>query len=130
MRGEDAWLTWLTVFMAGSPPHARGRHQAGCARRREVRITPACAGKTFPAAPVEPTTPDHPRMRGEDDSPALTGRRTIGSPPHARGRLAGIQLNMADSGITPACAGKTSMDIALIPDFRDHPRMRGEDTVV
>ena len=31
-----------------------------------IRITPACAGKTFLSAVLGTCLPDHPRMRGED----------------------------------------------------------------
>ena len=47
MRGEDLKGSINNVDIEGSPPHARGRLQPACNRRRRLRITPACAGKTI-----------------------------------------------------------------------------------
>ena len=66
-------------------------------------------------------------MRGEDATEPSTFLPDEGSPPHARGRLAGVQFNMADPGITPACAGKTLHSWEARRSFENHPRMRGED---
>ena len=71
-------------------------------------ITPACAGKTTPAGGFVSPGWDHPRMRGEDRGLSLADPRVLGSPPHARGRLAGLRGHDRKVGITPACAGKTS----------------------
>ena len=67
MRGEDAggnapsvlglWITpacagktfclsYMSVFLLGSPPHARGRPRPVVHSRSADGITPACAGKT------------------------------------------------------------------------------------
>ena len=66
MRGEDRAVDHLGVCGEGSPPHARGRLDEDKITQEVRRITPACAGKTpTPTNPTQPS-PDHPRMRGED----------------------------------------------------------------
>ena len=46
MRGEDFYQLDTQLDWLGSPPHARGRHALKTSFRKDVRITPACAGKT------------------------------------------------------------------------------------
>ena len=135
--------------ISGSPPHARGRQKSHQRRIPNLRITPACAGKTI--TPGRSGTPgrDHPRMRGEDSASGPAGRassrdhprmrgedldglgpewRYGGSPPHARGRRVPDIARPSFLGITPACAGKTFSARKSEPRSRDHPRMRGEDS--
>ena len=50
-----------------------------------------------------------------------------GSPPHARGRRDSFLKIHLNTGITPACAGKTTLVLVLTAAAKDHPRMRGED---
>ena len=66
-------------------------------------------------------------MRGEDNQPPIEKLAKSGSPPHARGRRFADPAANLPSGITPACAGKTSSSSASTPNKADHPRMRGED---
>ena len=46
MRGEDIMRLKEEKRVTGSPPHARGRPQWSLWPRGNIRITPACAGKT------------------------------------------------------------------------------------
>ena len=55
----------------------------------------------------------------------LTKRR--GSPPHVRGKPQRILGKILDSGITPACAGKTELVSIYSDGPEDHPRMCGEN---
>ena len=66
MRGEDCYSTIHTVYIRGSPPHARGRRDGLAGVRRVAK--------------------DHPRMRGEDAAENGAANDWTGSPPHARGR--------------------------------------------
>ena len=66
-------------------------------------------------------------MRGEDWTSLLWRRRSTGSPPHARGRQVQQGSWREDTGITPACAGKTIGRSVFSTLRGDHPRMRGED---
>ena len=107
MRGEDPKAAFTSDAPVGSPPHARGRLHLNSRRIVVQGITPACAGKTSSRASNAPPRRDHPRMRGEDGVPFEKYARYWGSPPHARGRLAGLRGHDRKVGITPACAGKT-----------------------
>ena len=66
-------------------------------------------------------------MRGEDVCTNIIPPGTLGSPPHARGRLQSDAPYFVGWGITPACAGKTQRVNTLPHSQKDHPRMRGED---
>ena len=107
MRGEDVQSGRGPRGWNGSPPHARGR------RRQTRRGVPIGL--------------DHPRMRGEDTEKRTGPKRSAGSPPHARGRHGKTYGAKKKCRITPACAGKTSVEDAIEGMFEDHPRMRGED---
>ena len=67
-------------------------------------------------------------MRGEDGNARLCVVHLHGSPPHARGRLYVTKSECVSDGITPACAGKTSVEYRTSRSAPDHPRMRGEDS--
>ena len=56
------------------------------AELRTLRITPACAGKSFPIVVIDELSRDH--------------------PPRARGKGDGKAVDLPRRGITPACAGK------------------------
>ena len=128
MRGEDTTKTSIFTTPPGSPPHARGRPAVKPGEIECSRITPACAGKTTLSRQRIYAWTDHPRMRGEDVHGGQSRRRSVGSPPHARGRLACDLLTEPAARITPACAGKTRLSSFLVEVKRDHPRMRGEDS--
>ena len=127
MRGEDATYRQKMSLLAGSPPHARGRRSQSRKGSRASGITPACAGKTTPAATTSPKPRDHPRMRGEDSESSQSSPIPAGSPPHARGRLSTLRTPRRSCRITPACAGKTRATPSRRRRAQDHPRMRGED---
>ena len=129
MRGEDPSIPCRGRRSTGSPPHARGRLGRPLTFNGGRRITPACAGKTLDERLFQVLDRDHPRMRGEDSAQYTRRNRPAGSPPHARGRLAGLPRNIACTRITPACAGKTTSKQASTTFRRDHPRMRGEDGI-
>ena len=91
-----------------------------------MRITPACAGNTYQRDKSLGNIGDHPRLRGE--YLLLCGVKVFhtGSPPLARGiRAVPLQLSQM-AGITPACAGNTSIGYHNKARNRDHPRLRGE----
>ena len=50
MRGEDCLSPAVGGLVSGSPPHARGRLASMTGVPVELRITPACAGKTAQGA--------------------------------------------------------------------------------
>ena len=107
MRGEDTIRAAQQHYGQGSPPHARGRRSHMNSGGIITGITPACAGKTPTALSNRRGQGDHPRMRGEDMPNSIFSPTSLGSPPHARGRLFFVVVAVLAVGITPACAGKT-----------------------
>ena len=66
-------------------------------------------------------------MCGENVSSIFLKNATMGSPPHVRGKRTGLKQRRDDTGITPACAGKTSCLSSSSTYVEDHPRMCGEN---
>ena len=112
---------------SGSPPHARGRVIRGQRLTVQVRITPACAGKSAGGLLFATGPEDHPRMRGEEVHGDDIRPDQVGSPPHARGRATQRYTTDLAVRITPACAGKSPGCVRRSPPRGDHPRMRGEE---
>ena len=69
-------------------------------------ITPACAGKSLPAA--------------------VDGTLRVGSPPRVRGKGRTACRQSTASRITPACAGKSRRLHKTERRIWDHPRVCGE----
>ena len=117
-------------MVTGSPPHTRGKHCHILIRFPLRRITPAHAGKTIQKHNTPYKPQDHPRTRGENHSKSLLLPVLAGSPPHTRGKQKGANIvNYADR-ITPAHAGKTFPSWLSPCFFQDHPRTRGENSVL
>ena len=110
----------------GSPPHARGKARRGSRHPCQPGITPACAGKRLSHSLALVRHKDHPRMRGEKNVYDATVERLKGSTPHARGKACSVLLASSSCGITPACAGKRTLDVSALTGEQDHPHMRGE----
>ena len=90
----------------GSPPLTRGKDSDAMSPAPRSTITPAYAGKRFPAVFIAKRFKDHPRLRGE--------KRLIScSSAHAM-------------WITPAYAGKSLHQNNFSIFIGDHPRLRGE----
>ena len=112
----------------------RGDHPRVCGEKSNFKITnltkkgitPACAGKRFPAQLGPSAHQDHPRVCGEKTALQPTIDNLVGSPPRVRGKAISLPVSVVVVGITPACAGKSSCrdDIACVG--RDHPRVCGE----
>ncbi len=69
---------------------------------------------------------DHPRTCGEKSITSKSTSKTVGSPPHMRGKALFLQEKALDLRITPAHAGKSLGDSAEPLNLRDHPRTCGE----
>ena len=108
MRGEHRTSPMKPYPIAGSSPHARGAHALPSAGQVDAGIIPACAGSTSPRSRHAERGKDHPRMRGEHYLLQVTGKRVLGSSPHARGALSNRALSHPVPGIIPACAGSTA----------------------
>ena len=92
-----------------------------------VRITPACAGKTPSYVPQTHDHRDHPRVCGENAESQCKNHRQKGSPPRVRGKPSMLVLAKQGKRITPACAGKTSLQSYRSSLQKDHPRVCGEN---
>ena len=73
------------------------------------------------------TCRDHPRSCGKDEFDYDALRDMQGSPPLVRERLATSSGATIRRRITPARAGKTSMNTSWKTRSRDHPRSCGKD---
>ena len=105
--GENSANHSATTARMGSPPRVRGKLADFSELFHAVGITPACAGKTRKTENRPPTTRDHPRVCGENSNALVTCSRCAGSPPRVRGKRNSLRHQRNNTGITPACAGKT-----------------------
>ena len=90
------------------------------------RITPACAGKSFPRRARHGCRWDHPRVCGEKTAQIAEILNLPGSPPRVRGKVCTHLWTVERDRITPACAGKSSRHPVLLLQPEDHPRVCGE----
>ena len=130
MRGEHLWYWARQCTSAGSSPHARGALPRAVLSQHVQGIIPACAGSTAVAKLLDGAEGDHPRMRGEHTRASPPTAISSGSSPHARGAQRLRSSRSVDKGIIPACAGSTVKLYAILTDPWDHPRMRGEHSLV
>ena len=72
-------------------------------------ITPAYAGKSSAAAAARICARDHPRVCGEKGYHNAKLKGVLGSPPRVRGKVSAGKILLHDGGITPAYAGKSSI---------------------
>lgn len=128
LRGEYSISCISYGTCSGSSPLARGILVIFQRRRMLIRIIPACAGNTIACLYSRSPSRDHPRLRGEYQSPQHIRCVEIGSSPPARGiRKLNCSCNSCYR-IIPACAGNTLLNHDHRQDLRDHPRLRGEYT--
>ena len=111
----------------GSSPLTRGKPEADRARREQVRLIPAHAGKTPANAPRSTAQGAHPRSRGENWRWALICARSAGSSPLTRGKHTPRRADHRGGRLIPAHAGKTTANKAQHEAQRAHPRSRGEN---
>ena len=95
-----------------------------------VRITPACAGKSFGKSATLSVAEDHPRVCGEKLASHTSEVVFLGSPPRVRGKGAFDAIKTGSSGITPACAGKSFPPSFTWGRIGDHPRVCGEKRII
>ena len=128
--GEHLPDTITTSKPKGSSPRVRGTPPLRCLRVSLYGIIPACAGNTAWPAVSRGDSWDHPRVCGEHGQPGGHQGGQLGSSPRVRGTQDAARLRPAPSGIIPACAGNTGLQMP-----RDHfgsgssPRVRGTPPV-
>ena len=126
MCGDHSFRITNTLPVAGSPPHVRGPQLDLQNYANFQGITPACAGTTAHLKGLKNPSWDHPRMCGDHLYSAVLMVNLAGSPPHVRGPLLN-KLRKGDTlGITPACAGTTTIGLLYPQISWDHPRMCGD----
>ena len=67
-------------------------------------------------------------MCGEKNMKRKEENTVTGSPPRVRGKVDSSGEPANGSRITPACAGKRVLSVAMFTKDRDHPRVCGEKT--
>ena len=126
--GENTLARAKMLEIAGSPPRMRGKRHPEWHIHGDAGITPADAGKTYPAACGFVYVEDHPRGCGENLDNFPLSNITQGSPPRMRGKHAFQFHAVFGAGITPADAGKTGRGYPCPRSAEDHPRGCGENT--
>ena len=109
MCGEKARQGSGLNLRLGSPPRVRGKDSVLTFIERGGRITPACAGKSALSAGSCPCSRDHPRVCGEKNNLRQAFAVQQGSPPRVRGKAHCKTSCAVVDGITPAYAGKSSI---------------------
>ena len=107
IRGEHQRCTDCTQGAPGSSPHTRGAPTLTIPDSVTERIIPAYAGSTGRREAVDVLEADHPRIRGEHDTPRIPGSASGGSSPHTRGALLARLSQIFTCRIIPAYAGST-----------------------
>ena len=105
--GEKSFEQFRTFCVKGSPPPMRGKVLHFVQSSQRNRITPAYAGKSSGNGNTDSRRQDHPRLCGEKDFDVLHIPGMGGSPPPMRGKGTDRAEGIADTGITPAYAGKS-----------------------
>ena len=125
--GENYVKIHHLLDVVGSPPRVRGKPAVPFPTLPAERITPACAGKTLRGFKTLDILKDHPRVCGENVRGHQAHRCRGGSPPRVRGKPYDNDDTGKREGITPACAGKTTMPGCSSATAGDHPRVCGEN---
>ena len=107
--GEKASAAVNRRQIMGSPPRVRGKVSAQNSLKSAKRITPACAGKSFPRRARHGCRWDHPRVCGEKTWTDTISEILSGSPPRVRGKGRPPFGSASARRITPACAGKSGL---------------------
>ena len=124
--GEKGCCPLLEVHAEGSPPRVRGKVCPNQIRLKDLRITPAYAGKSHYDLYRFFFTWDHPRVCGEKKSAISPSYVKYGSPPRMRGKADRQGQAVGLYRITPAYAGKSVLLSINVAAQQDHPRVCGE----
>ena len=125
--GKNKCSNCYIFHCLGSPPRVREKPCQNDKDADRSRITPACAGKTCTFLPPYFSIWDHPRVCGKNSINAYNVSVMIGSPPRVREKPRFLYKSGRNTRITPACAGKTSMQMYPSTFTQDHPRVCGKN---
>jgi len=107
IRGKNAEIKAVKEQIQGSPPHTREESSAELIKLGGIE--------------------DHPRIRGKNAFLHLFVVSVLGSPPHTREELKKAVFYLNRMRITPAYAGRITIDYGLDMLAWDHPRIRGKN---
>ena len=124
--GEKTTRSTTATASRGSPPRVRGEVSVLLPAPFAAWITPACAGRSQVPCYPSSTREDHPRVCGEKDRYDYKTAVRKGSPPRVRGEDVARPRKRDRHGITPACAGRSSIHLHSHSLLQDHPRVCGE----
>ena len=124
--GEKSSSCGRRSTTTGSPPPVRGKGLPYLQSPPEIRITPACAGKSEILHQLSVGGEDHPRLCGEKSMIHMASSSPNGSPPPVRGKDLPLACFQPGFRITPACAGKRPHQAINLLPWQDHPRLCGE----
>ena len=97
-------------------------------RPSSIGIIPACAGSSRLRRQGTPQPWDHPRVCGEQSAEGFKAEGVVGSSPRVRGAAGNGRYSRHGGGIIPACAGSSPVEVSLVIEHQDHPRVCGEQT--
>ena len=128
VRGEQNPIRTERSQMPGPSPRARGAADSHLRPSMVLGTIPACAGSRESTVALVWTQWDHPRVRGEQPDQQLCRELNLGPSPRARGAGRCRCPARSGSGTIPACAGSRPSSTPTTWSWRDHPRVRGEQT--
>ena len=111
----------------GSSPRGRGKHLWQNKHDGFHRLIPAWAGKTPLESLQENVAGAHPRVGGENTTPALSVTVSHGSSPRGRGKPYAASEARIHGRLIPAWAGKTASLLFALAVVGAHPRVGGEN---
>ena len=126
-RGENINLVVSALSGWGSSPLTRGKPRRRTPRRAHTGLIPAHAGKTCSEVGEPFLGRAHPRSRGENNVSQTCENFAQGSSPLTRGKPGALNDRSHPAGLIPAHAGKTAESFRSRPEWRAHPRSRGEN---
>ena len=125
--GENAPCPDLPVIGAGSSPRVRGKRDVSFLFPAVKGLIPACAGKTLWSSSHSLSYRAHPRVCGENWVWCWSLFWVWGSSPRVRGKRLASCCMSVNTGLIPACAGKTTLTQVNAGNKRAHPRVCGEN---
>ena len=120
----------MAGLILGSSPLTRGLLITGGVASATDGIIPAHAGTTLYCSCFTPDFWDHPRSRGDYIIVIYLIPRLPGSSPLTRGLRYVGTYPLAIIGIIPAHAGTTSAMVSFFTSHGDHPRSRGDYSIL
>ena len=130
LRGDHDIESPSSKVVMGSPPLTRGPLRSKHRPSGLFRITPAYAGTTIQQVLAVFFIQDHPRLRGDHLLLPVDPCGIPGSPPLTRGPHPLVVSYHTVKGITPAYAGTTRVTRSKQAFGPDHPRLRGDHSLV